>query len=615
MCGIAGIFAYANSAAPIDIHELAQIRDHMASRGPDGIGEWISEYCRVGLAHRRLSIIDLSDRASQPMQSADGALVVTFNGEIYNHQELREELALEGCACRTRSDTELLLHLYRRDGAAMVRRLRGMFAFAIWDEANRRLFLARDPYGIKPLYYAVQGGTFRFASQARAILAGGAVSEAPDPAGWVGFYLHGSVQEPFTSFRAIQALPAGATLIVDSSGPQKPTSFFSIAAMYAESEQGTPAMMESGALREALLDSVRHHLIADVPIGCFLSAGVDSCALLALMRETTSAPIKAVTLAFQEFKGSRNDEAPLAALAAEAFSAEHVVRVVDRAEFHADLGGIVAAMDQPSIDGLNSYFVSKAAREIGLKVAISGLGGDELFGGYPSFTDIPNWVSVCAPLSRVPWLGAAAHATIAAAQRVTPWGSPKMPGMIKYAGTFAGAYLLRRGLFMPWELDTFLDRSFVDEGMARLSPLSRIEETQQPFPHSSFARVASLEAQLYMRNQLLRDADWASMAHSVEVRVPLVDHVLLSKVTCIRPHPLKENLARAPLRQLPSQITHRKKSGFSTPIGAWLDEASKDTRGALEGQTSRRWAHALVNRWPKTNAPALKTRRHANLIL
>ncbi len=612
MCGIAGVFAYGSTAPPLDPEELRQISAYMRNRGPDGEGIWIAGDLRVGFAHRRLSIIDLSERAQQPMWSLDRTLVVTFNGEIYNHQALRSELERSGCTFQTTSDTEVLLHLFRRYREGMVTRLRGMFAFAIWDTISRTLFLARDHYGIKPLYYADTDGTFRFGSQTRALISGGKLSQAPDTAGWVGFMLHGFVPEPFTTYQTIKSLPAGCTMIVDESGAQTPRRFFSVARTYAQSEPASGKKHGLNDLREILLDSVRHHLVADVPIGCFLSSGIDSCTLLALMRESTSASIKAVTLTFPEFKNSIQDEAPLAAIAARDYDADHHVRVIDRDEFVSDLPQILSAMDQPSIDGVNSYFVSKAAHELGLKVAISGLGGDELFGGYESFKDIPAWVRACAPFSAVPGLGPSVRIAIATAQRAHRFGSPKMAGMIEYGGKFAGAYLLRRGLFMPWELNELFDEPFARDGIERLAPLELIEEALHPDPGSDFARVAAAEAQLYMRSQLLRDTDWSSMAHSLEVRVPLVDHRLLTTVAGFRPHPSKQDLARTPSRALPSELINRRKSGFATPIGAWLEEAAhmrvptNNSNRTFGGHNGRRWARALVQHWPAQNAPAMR---------
>src|SRR6516165_73360 len=305
MCGVNGIFAYHSAANAPDEVELLATRDAMRARGPDGSGLWWSSDRRCGLGHRRLSILDLSERASQPMASDDGKLVITFNGEIYNYNALRVELEAAGARFRTTSDTEALLHLYARYGVAMVHRLRGMFAFAIWDEIRRELFLARDPYGIKPLYTANDGWTFRFASQVKALLAGGRVSRDVEPAGVVGFHLFGSVPEPFTLYRDIRALPAGHTQRVDAAGAHEPLPFTKLAAILAEgASHPAPVAELRERLRAAALDSVRAHLLADVEVGTFLSAGVDSGALLGLMSDAGQHETRALTLAFDEFRGT-----------------------------------------------------------------------------------------------------------------------------------------------------------------------------------------------------------------------------------------------------------------------------------------------------------------------
>src|SRR5436190_12741080 len=237
MCGVNGLFAYNSAACAPDEHELLATRDAMAKRGPDGAGAWWSGDRRCGLAHRRLSILDLSDRAAQPMLSDDGALAITFNGEIYNFPQLRAELEAKGARFRTTSDTEALLHLYALYGPEMVHRLRGMFALAIWDSARQGLFLARDPYGIKPLYVADDGWTVRFASSVKALLAGGKVSRDPEPAGSVGFFLFGSVPEPFTLYRQIRALPAGCSQWIDRAGPREPKPYVRIAQVLAEARK------------------------------------------------------------------------------------------------------------------------------------------------------------------------------------------------------------------------------------------------------------------------------------------------------------------------------------------------------------------------------------------
>jgi asparagine synthase (glutamine-hydrolysing) len=597
MCGINGIFAYHAAANAVNEAELLATREAMRARGPDGAGLWWSAEHRCGLAHRRLSILDLSDRAAQPMTSADDNLVVTFNGEIYNYKALRAELETNGAHFRTDSDTEVLLHLYARDGAAMVRQLRGMFAFAIWDKRQRGLFLARDPYGIKPLYTANDGWIFRFASQVKALLAGGAVSRDQEPAGIVGFHLFGTVPEPFTLHRDIRALPAGYTQRVDALGPHEPVPFANLAAILAAGASDPAPAAELGErVRAAVRDSVRVHLLADVDVGMFLSAGVDSGALLGLMGEAGQRETRAITLAFDEFRGTADDEAPLAARVAERYGARHIVRRIDEREFRADLPAIIEAMDQPSIDGINTWFVAKAAKEAGLKVALSGLGGDELLAGYPSFTDVPRWCRRFGPLAAVPGLGRAARPLIRALAPGFARATPKALGLLEYGGSWAGAYLLRRGLFLPYELNGLIDPAVAREGLRRLKPLRWLAATLEPDPGSDVGRVCALESAHYMRNQLLRDADWAGMAHGVEIRVPLVDATLLETLAPAIPRLLpqtgKRALALAPSRRLPAPILARAKTGFTVPTNA-LMRADR----LAGGLASRGWSRTVLHRF------------------
>ena len=599
MCGINGIFAYLPSASAVEVTELRKTRDRMATRGPDGHGEWISADGRVALGHRRLAIIDLSDTAAQPMRSADGSLVITFNGEIYNYRALREALEARGRRLITQSDTEVLLHLFAEKGEAMLDDLRGMFAFAIWDAHRKRLFLARDPYGIKPLYYSVSAGTIRFASQVKGLLAGGHIAADPDPAGMVGFYLWGSVPEPFTFVRQIRALPAGCYLKADENGTVATVRYHSIAAVYCEAEQQALSAHDAIAtIRAALLDSVRHHLVADVPVGAFLSAGIDSGALVGLMRDAGQDDIQTVTITFKEFRGRNDDEAPQAAEVAKHYGTRHTTRIVSQAEFRADLPRVLDAMDQPSIDGVNSWFISKAAHELGLKVAISGLGGDELFGGYPSFKQIPRLVRALALPSRIPFATQAARQLARLARAAGLALHPKMAGLLEFGASLEGAYFMRRGLFMPWELADLLNPATVAEGLRQLKAEEVAAAGMAAMPRSWFGKIATLESSLYMRNQLLRDTDWASMAHSLEVRVPLVDSELLRRVapyvTRRTGGTAKHILATAPSRPLPPPIVNRRKTGFGTPVGIW-QRASSSRRTAGRMPWAREWARQVAS--------------------
>jgi asparagine synthase (glutamine-hydrolysing) len=597
MCGINGIFAYDPFAPLPTEHELMATREHMHARGPDGAGAWWNADRRLGLGHRRLSIQDLSERAGQPMVSACGRYIVVFNGEIYNFPDLRREIEAAGRSFQTTSDTEALLHLYAMRGADMVHALRGMFAFAIWDNTQRSLFLARDPYGIKPLYYADDGKSFRFASQVKALLAGGQISREPEPAGVTGFCLWGSVPEPFTLYRSIVALPAGCRMLVSAEGASEAECYASVTQVIASAAQApAPAEQTPARVKAAALESVRAHLLADVEVGLFLSAGIDSSALLGLMRDAGQKQIRAITLGFDEFKGSGEDEVPIAADVARRYGAKHIVRRISEAEFTADLPRILEAMDQPSIDGVNSWLVSKAAREQGLKVALSGLGGDELLAGYPSFRQIPTWVRWLRLPASVPGLGLAARTLagwLGAARR-----SPKLAGIIEYGGDYAGAYLLRRGLFLPFDLKDILEPDLVREGLARLDPLPRLRAAAlTPDPKAPTSRVASLEANAYLRNQLLRDSDWAGMAHSLEVRTPLVDFSLLRAIAPSIPSMSvasgKAALAAAPSLPLPKAMLERPKSGFGLPMGRWLGKGSKVSPSS-KGAESRALARQVL---------------------
>lgn len=594
MCGLNGIVAYKEPADAPRESELIATRDYMQTRGPDGAGAWWSPDGRCAFGHRRLSIIDLSDCGAQPMASQDGVLTVVFNGEIYNYPQLRQQLEADGVRFVTDSDTEVLLHLYARRGRDMTSVLRGMYAFAIHDASKDGVFLARDPYGIKPLYLADDGKTLRFASQVKALLAGGAISHDPDPAGVVGFHLFGHVPEPFTLYRNVRALPAGHSLWVDASGAEQPRQFYSIAEALAVPAASAQSIGEQ--VRAATLDSVKAHLLADVEVGIFLSAGVDSGALLGLMRDAGASKLRAITLGFEEFAGTAEDEAPLAARIADVYGAEHHVRRVSAAEFRDDLPKILQAMDQPSIDGVNTWFVSKAAHEAGLKVALSGLGGDEILGGYPSFRDIPRMVRWLKAPAAVPGLGVLARRLA----QLAPGGagrSPKLAGLVEYGGDYAGAYLLRRGLFLPFELKDVLDGDLVDQGIHALNPLGMLRATITPDSGDPVRRVAALESQNYMRNQLLRDSDWAGMAHSLEIRTPLVDIRLVEALAPIMPHLTaatgKSALAAAPATPLPDEILHRPKTGFAVPTGRWLAAGRPIEH---KGAASRVWAREIVSR-------------------
>ncbi|HXI70572.1 MAG TPA: asparagine synthase (glutamine-hydrolyzing) [Verrucomicrobiae bacterium] len=607
MCGIAAIFVHDPSAPGVSEGELVAIRDYMKQRGPDGAGLWFDANRRVGLGHRRLAVIDVSAGGAQPMLLPERQLAITFNGEIYNYRELRAGLEQKGHQFRSSSDTEVLLHLYAERGEAMLDQLRGMFTFAIWDGAKQSLFIARDPFGIKPLYWADDGKTFRAASQVKALLAGGQIDTAPEPAGHVGFFLWGHVPEPYTLYRGIRNLTAGHCLTIDARGQKRLRSFCNIPGLLAKAEQQRSevrsqnstaqlstlnAQPANNLLGYSLRDTIRHHLIADVPVGVFLSSGIDSTVLTALAAESGN-QIRTVTLGFEEFKGTTNDETILAGEIARHYDTNHSTIWVTRKDFENDLHRLFHAMDQPSCDGVNSYFVSRAAAQAGLKVALSGLGGDELFGGYSSFHEIPRAVSRLRPFAQFPPLGRAFRAV--SAPVLKHFTSPKYAGLLEYSGSYGGAYLLRRGMFMPWELPGILDADLVREGWNELQALARLEETTTGL-RSPHLKVSALEMTWYMRNQLLRDTDWASMEHSLEVRAPFVDIPLLQALgpmLAAGQPTTKSDLALTPRSPLPASVLNRPKMGFVVPVRQWLRESFDPTSGVERGL--RGWVREIYS--------------------
>jgi len=594
MCGIAALYSYDARGVATSGSELRAASEWMQCRGPDGSGEWTSADGRVSLAHRRLAIIDLSDAGAQPMSTEGGALVISFNGEIYNYRELRAVLEGKGYRFRSGTDTEVLLHLYAERGEAMVAELRGMFAFALWDEKKKGLFLARDHFGIKPLYYADDSRSIRVASEVKALLATGAIDTTPDPIGHSGFFVWGHVPDPHTIYRGIRALPAGSTMWVDRDGARPPRVYANLATMLATVDADCAQMDEqerAERLRAAMLDTVRHHLVADVDVGVFLSAGVDSTVLAALAAEA-GGRLRTVTLGFAEYRGTVHDEVPLAEAVAKQLGTEHSTIWVTRDDFRVALDHLMERMDQPTIDGVNSYFVARAAKEAGLKVALSGLGGDELFAGYADFRDIPRMVSLVKHLPARDAVGKAVRKALA--PLLAPFGSTKYASVLEYGGDYAGAYLLRRAVFLPWEVEEIVketEQSALHE-TAIMRALVRSTLTRSAHAVS----VSVLESTWYMRNQLLRDTDWASMTHSVEVRVPLVDWQLWREVATlglIAPGVGKRALSGTPRLRLPESVLSRKKTGFTVPVRRWMLEEEGEKHN---GRGLRGWARYVYRR-------------------
>jgi asparagine synthase (glutamine-hydrolysing) len=585
-------------------------------RGPDDEGLLVAP--SAALAMRRLSIIDLPG-GHQPVFNEAGNVAVVFNGEIYNFRTLRATLESRGHQFRTQSDTEVIVHAYEEWGEACVRELRGMFAFAIWDARasgttgeiarSARIFLARDRMGIKPLYYSYANGVLLFASEVRALLASGLIAPRVQVDSLEAFLLFGSLAEPNTLVEGIYSLPPGHSVTFRANAPPpvfdpKPYWNFSDAALQSEGPRPKSFSDAAKKLRPLLEDTVRDHLIADVPLGVFLSSGLDSTALVALASRSQS-DLHTFTVVFPE---QRYSEAKIAGQTAAHFKTRHQEFLLTPEQLLARVEEAVNSLDQPSMDGLNTYFVSWAAHQSGLKVALSGLGGDEIFGGYSTFETVPR-AEFAASLGRwVPGSLRRMTATMAVnmgsgdaiRKAAAAWRSPN---------DFPHAYYFTRLLFTPSRVRRLLAPYFEQRDDRRsVEPLwrQRMQETaRQARRLDSFNAVSCLELQSYMVNTLLRDTDSVSMANSLEVRVPLLDHRLvefmgrLPKSAKYVPEASKALLVEALSDLLPDQVVGQTKRTFTLPWDLWL-------RGPLGVRISQTLSNLTPELQPYMNPRAVR---------
>ena len=564
MCGIAGVFRFESASQPEDLDAVRAMMQAQRHRGPDGEG--IYRDGPIVMGHRRLSIIDLSEGGRQPMANADGTVQIIYNGEIYNYREVREELRGGGATFRSQSDTEVLLQGYEKWGLdALLKRLRGMFAFAIYDRRDRVpcLLLARDRFGIKPLYYSFRNQTLVFASETKALAKSGLVDCEPGREALAGFLLFGSVPAPATWYSHIRCLPAGHYLMGAGKNCRE------IAYEAADSSPREAPL--SSILREA----VTQHLISDVPLGIFLSGGIDSAALVALASRDNSASLRTLTVRFEE---PEYDESAVARQTAQHFGTHHQEVTVTAQDFVRELQNILQSMDQPAHDGINTYFIARAARQSGLTVVLSGLGGDEVFWGYPHYKWLAAPGGPLSQFSHAPAFvrralirGAAAYGRISGQER---W---LRAGALAADVTAAGLYRLVRGFFAPRQVARLLDASE--------SEITCIAEAAlEPAAGSLPEQFNALEMRGYLHNQLLRDTDAFSMAHSIEVRVPLLDHHVVhtaagfapeQKIAADRNKPLLVDAVNDPVID---RLARSKKRGFTFPFAKWMREQS----GTLE---------------------------------
>jgi asparagine synthase (glutamine-hydrolysing) len=514
------------------------------------------------------------------MHDAETGNWIAYNGELYNFRDVRNELELAGTKFISHSDTEVLLKAYARWGADCLLKFRGMFAFAIWDARRHQLFLARDPMGIKPLYYALSGGHFLFTSEVRTLLGTGLVPRRLDHAGVLNFLTFGSAYDPLTLVQGVHALPPGHTLTWDR-GTVRESKYWDLVEVGQDGGHARSAEDRKRAasnLRPVLEESVRMQLVSDVPVGVFLSGGIDSSALVSILARGGVTP-STFSIVFREADFS---EAQHSRAVAKRFRTDHHEITVSQADVLAAIPDALRAMDLPTMDGINTYFVSRETRAAGVKVALSGLGGDEVFAGYSNFKTVPRMERFAAFWKHMPRGARSPFARAFEAVTRASDQNRKLASLVRSNGRVLHPYFLARMLFTPDQRDQLMvaSEALADDAASRaqLAVLSRARGLDP------VNRVSYLESRCYMLNTLLRDADFMSMSQGLEVRVPLIDHQLAKQVLGLpgewklgaTPKPL---LVAALDGSLPDEIVQRPKRGFTLPFERWMRE---ELRGEVE---------------------------------
>jgi asparagine synthase (glutamine-hydrolysing) len=605
MCGIAGAVGSLSLVRPYDASVgervaecVGRMSDAISHRGPDGSGFWKTQRSEVVFAHRRLAIIDLSEGGAQPMIHPASGCVITYNGEIYNFQELRRELESLGEAFFSSSDTEVVLKAYAHWGLDAVPRLRGIFAMAIWDPRSRSIHLVRDQMGIKPLYWTLVPGAFGqetllFASELRALLASGVVPRRLDATGVASFLAQGFVVGPNTMVEGVKLLPSASILTMVSGAGSGESNVISLK-RYWELPAGGAGRTSEEDLHEVLAKTVRMQLVSDAPLGIFLSGGIDSSAVAALASETAPDSLHTFTIGFED---ESLDESRYAEAVALAVRSRHTTAILSEADFLAQLPDAMTALDQPTFDAINTYFVSRAARSAGMTVALAGTGGDELFGGYRSFVELPKLMRGTswfpgrlldgAIRGTARMAGATFWDALGRAPPQTRWG--KLADVSRAAGDLLALYQVSYSIFTA-ETQERLAASAIKTAQSKQVFGLAVEVADRwrdrVRGQSMLHAISLLELSSFIGERLLRDTDAASMAVALEVRVPLLDHVLCEAVAGMDPkrrfEPVLKKMAlrHAALSKLDPTLFDRPKSGFVLPIGGW-------TRRGLRAELDR----------------------------
>ncbi|MGB1102077.1 MAG: asparagine synthase (glutamine-hydrolyzing) [Crocinitomicaceae bacterium] len=563
MCGINGIFKFSGQSYSPSI--IKEMNSALERRGPDAEGIYTDDFVMLG--HRRLSIIDPTEHSNQPMTSNDGRYILVFNGEIYNYRAIREKL--KTYAFKTDSDTEVVLAAYIDYGERCVNHFNGMFAFAIWDKEENKMFMARDRMGIKPLYYVLTDEQLIFSSSLKAILETNLLERKLNKNGLVDYLRYQCVHAPYTIVEGVFMLMPGQRFSVGESHPPTYDYYWKLTDQTLDAGRSVSEVQKN--VREKLNESVQKRLMADVPYGAFLSGGIDSSIIVGIMAKEMDRKVDTFSVVFSNDQLS---EAPYSRLIADRFQTNHHEIELSPERFLEMMPEALDALDHPSGDGLNTYVVSKKTREAGIIMALSGLGGDELFGGYSVFQQIPNlqdkkWLSSFAVNFRK-LMGGAYHSLKGSV------ASAKMKGIME-APNFDLEYVYPyyRRVLMDDNIKKILKEKALPENVVMNQVHDMVGFNKPGWSLHPLSRISVAEMTTYMQNVLLRDTDQMSMANSLEVRVPFLDHEFVGYVLGIRdaiknPTPPKQLLINSFSEILPKEIYERPKMGFVLPYEQWM---------------------------------------------
>lgn len=575
MCGINGILGIRDQG--VSKRKVQEMNFTMKHRGPDDEGVFASE--QIALGHRRLSIIDLSAAGHQPMQSVDGRYKIVYNGELYNFRDLKFELTRVASGSKeqayifqTNTDTEVIIAAYARWGESCVDHFNGMFAFAIWDELKKELFIARDRMGIKPLYYLYTNNVFAFSSEIRSLLASELIPRKLDANSLDDYLRYQVVHAPDTIIKGVKMLMPGH-YVKAQEGQIKINAYWDVKKNRSHASDGKSYEGICKDVNELLTKAVQRRLVADVPFGAFLSGGIDSSAIVGLMSKVSTEKVRTFSVTFDE---SEFSESKYAQLIAKKFNTDHHELKLNVSDFLNELPNALNAMDHPSGDGPNTYVVSKATKNTGITMALSGLGGDELFAGYDVFKRAlelrkKNWLNAVPKFMR----GAGGTILTKAKPGVA---SEKIAGLLKQSRIdFERFYPFSRQVLMDKDILSILKKSELSPNkVAEIIQHTQLREKNHLISETSIAEIST-----YMQNVLLGDADQMSMAHALEVRVPFIDYTLVEYVLGIPdkfkvPSTPKKLLVDSLGTLLPSEIVNRPKMGFTFPWKDWM-------KGELKG--------------------------------